>query len=111
MPSSTASNRTRRTVAASAVLAAVLAWTAAACHAGGGPENVFLVVNAASADSIAVANAYAALRGVPPINVLFLDWKGSRQSVDIAEFRRSILAPIKSSIDARRLAPQIDMVV
>ena len=91
--------------------AALLSWAGASCHAGGGPENVFLVVNAASGDSIAVGNAYAALRGVPPINVLFLDWKGSRQSVDIAEFRRSILTPIKSAIDARRLAPQIDMIV
>jgi len=78
---------------------------------GGGAENLFLVVNAASAESIAVANAYASLRGVPPINVLFLDWQGSRQNVGIAEFRRSILGPIKSAIEARRLAPQIDMVV
>lgn len=79
--------------------------------AGGGPENVFLVVNSTSADSLAVANAYAALRGIPPINVLFLAWNGSRQNVDIGEFRSSILAPIKSAIDARKLAPQIDSVV
>jgi hypothetical protein len=106
-------DRTRRTWSiATALLVGLLAigfQRSAEC--GGGAENLFLVVNAASADSMAVANAYAAVRGVPPINVLFLDWQGSRQNVDIAEFRKSILRPIKSAIEARRLAPQIDMVV
>ncbi|NDC54959.1 MAG: hypothetical protein EBZ74_11975, partial [Planctomycetia bacterium] len=77
---------------------------------GGGPENVFLVVNAASADSLAVANAYAALRGIPPINVLMLPWQGDREAVPIAAFRTDILRPILQAIDARKLAPQIDCI-
>ncbi len=95
--------------AAFAVLATLASPSLA--RAGGGPENVFLVVNARSADSLAVANAYAALRGIPPINVLMLPWQGSRDVVTIGSFRTDILQPILQAIDSRRLAPQIDYVV
>jgi hypothetical protein len=97
-------------VLAVVTLAAALAWSTAA-RAGGGPENVFLVVNAASPGSLAVANAYAALRGIPPINVLMLPWRGSREAVTISTFRTEILRPILQAIDSRRLSPQIDIVV
>ena len=80
-------------------------------RAGGGPENVFLVVNAASADSLTVANAYAALRGIPPINVLMLPWQGGTEAVPIASFRAELLRPILQAIDSRKLAPQIDYIV
>jgi hypothetical protein len=80
-------------------------------HAGGGPENVFLVVNSTSADSIAVANAYVEMRRIPPINVFSLAWAGSKEAVSISRFRDEILGPILRGIDARRLAPQIDMIV
>jgi hypothetical protein len=66
---------------------------------GGGPENVFLVVNSSSADSLAVANAFAALRGIPPINVLMLPWQGSVEGVPIATFRDELLRPILQAID------------
>lgn len=79
--------------------------------AGGGPENVFLVVNSTSANSIAVANAYVAARGVPPINVFMIAWAGSKEAVSIARFKDEILGPILRGIDARRLSPQIDMIV
>ena len=81
-----------------------------AVRAGGGPENVFLVVNAASVDSLTVANAYAALRGIPPINVLMLPWQGSIESVPIGTFREELLRPILQAIDSRKLAPQIDAI-
>ena len=91
-------------------LLVALAWTTGA-HAGGGPENLFLVVNASSPDSVAVANAYAALRGIPPINVLMLPWRESTESASIATFRSDLLDPVLQAIDGRRLAPQIDCVV
>lgn len=96
-------------VAVVAVLAALA--VPASARAGGGPENVFLVVNATSADSLAVANAYAALRGISPINVLMLPWPGSREAVAISTFRTDLLRPILQAIDARKLAPQIDCIV
>jgi uncharacterized protein (TIGR03790 family) len=85
-------------------------FTAAVARAGGGPENLFLVVNAASPDSVAVANAYASLRGIPPINVLMLPWRESLESVSIATFRSDLLDPVLQAIDGRRLAPQINCV-
>ncbi len=99
----------RRLFALFVAFCAVLVGDAAL--AGGGPENVFLVVNSTSADSIAVANAYVATRGVPPINVFTLPWAGSKEAVSISRFTDEILAPILRGIDARRLAPQIDMIV
>jgi hypothetical protein len=87
-----------------------VAWAAGA-RAGGGPENLFLVVNASSPDSVAVANAYAALRGIPPINVLMLPWQDSTESISIAAFRSDLLDPVLQAIDGRRLAPQIHCVV
>ncbi|MFM8496048.1 MAG: hypothetical protein ACKOEM_11080, partial [Planctomycetia bacterium] len=92
------------------MLGAALAW-APPIRAGGGPENVFLVVNAASPGSLTVANAYAALRGIPPINVLMLPWQGSRESVTISTFRTDLLRPILQAIDSRKLSPQIDCIV
>jgi hypothetical protein len=83
----------------------------AAVRAGGGPENVLLVVNASSPDSVAVANAWADLRAVPPINVLMLPWQGGTESMTLAEFRSELLLPVLRTIEARRLGPQIDMIV
>jgi hypothetical protein len=80
-------------------------------RAGGGPENLFLVVNPTSPDSLAVANAFATLRQVPPINVFMLPWSGGDESTTIGKFREEILMPILRGIDARRLSPQIDCIV
>ena len=79
--------------------------------AGGGPENLFLVVNSTSADSIAVANAFVASRGVPAINVFMLPWAGYKEATTLTRFRDEILARVLRGIDSRRLAPQIDMIV
>ena len=100
----------QRILVSAVVFVAALAWSTAA-RAGGGPENVFLVVNATSPGSLAVANAYASLRGIPPINVLMLPWKGSREAVTISTFRTDLLRPILQAIDSRKLSPQIDCVV
>lgn len=92
-----------------AVLAAGLA--AGSARAGGGPENVFLVVNPTSSESIAVANAFVAARGLPPLNVFMLPWAGDKNATTISRFREEILLPILRGIDSRRLSTQIDMVV
>ena len=89
---------------------AILA-TAATAWSGGGPENLFLVVNSASPESLAIANAYVTLREVPPINVLMLPWNGSREEIDVATFRTEILDPVLAAIEGRRLVPQIDAII
>ncbi len=81
------------------------------CQAGGGPENVFLVVNSRSWTSRAIANHYCELRSIPAANVLFLDWSGSVEKTDIATFRSQILQPIIDTINKRKLGDQIDYVV
>ncbi len=80
--------------------------------AGGGPENVFLVVNPQSPASLAIANHYIQLRQIPPGNVFYLPW--NPQQVDatvIATFRAAILSPIIDAIRQRRLMGQIDYIV
>ena len=88
--------------------------------AGGGPENVVLVVNSASAASQTVANQFIALRHIPPLNVVYLDWsdtaaKGKAdhfpQSVKLDQFREKILRPILQTITQRKLGDQVDYIV
>ena len=93
------------------VVALLVGAGAVPAAAGGGPENVFLVVNASSPASIEIGNAYIALRNIPPINVFMLPWEGSREAIPIAEFRDTLLSPILQAIDGRRLSSQIDHVV
>jgi len=91
----------------------LLAWvcTPLAARAGGGPENVLLVANPNSADSLEIANLYVALRKIPAANVFYLKWDPAKETTDIATFRQKILRPILKAIQTRRLSPQIDYVV
>jgi hypothetical protein len=93
-----------------AVLLAVLAGASSA-QAGGGPENVFLVVNAASWASQTVANHFIQLRQIPSANVLYIDWTGGFESVDADTMRGKILIPTLDMIEKRGLLGQIDYVV
>ena len=82
----------------------------------GGPENVLLVVNPRSPDSLCIANHYAALRHIPPNNLLLLDWDPKQENTDVNTFREKILLPVlraaKQPIPGRQiLGRQIDCVV
>jgi uncharacterized protein (TIGR03790 family) len=79
--------------------------------AGGGPENVLLVVNAASDDSKTIANHYIELRNIPAENVLYLNWTGSKGAIKGSTFRSRILMPVLDAIEERTLSAQIDYVV
>jgi len=85
--------------------------SAGVCLAGGGPENVLLVVNRRSADSLTIANHYVHLRRIPPCNVLTLEWDPAVGRTDVDTFRREILRPVLKAISDRGLAGQIDYVV
>ncbi len=93
------------------VSAVVLFGSAPLAFAGGGPENVFLVVNARSESSQTIANHYVAWRDIPDRNVLHLPWTGSRQRVSVVRFRTLILEPIRLAIRQRGLGRQIDYIV
>lgn len=84
--------------------------TAKKASAGGGPENLFLVINANSQNSMEVGNHYARLQNLPVSNVLHLPYEGDLESVSGDVFREQILKPIIEAINARGLAIQIDMI-
>jgi len=96
-----------------AILCTVVFCSASASQvqAGGGPENVLLVVNAHSEASLTVANHYCQLRHIPPGNVLQLDWEGSTDAVGIETFREKILGPALRAAAERDLGEQIDYVI
>ncbi|MBI3837606.1 MAG: TIGR03790 family protein [Planctomycetia bacterium] len=80
-------------------------------RAGGGPENVFVVVNAASWASQAVANHFIQLRQIPPVNVFYINWTGGFESIEGETLRKNILVPALDAIDKRGLLNQIDYIV
>lgn len=84
---------------------------ATAVRAGGGPENVLLLVNSNSDSSKTIANHYISWRQIPAQNVVYLDWKGSLGTVDGFSFRDKILWPTLLAIDNRHLTSQIDYIV
>ena len=93
-----------------AVLATALAGTSTA-RAGGGPENVFLVVNANSWASRSIANHFVQLRQMSPINVFYLNWTGGFESITGETFRTQILNPTLTAIERRGIGGQIDYIV
>lgn len=79
--------------------------------AGGGPENVALLVNSRSATSKQIANFYVSLRGIPDANVIYLDDVPDAESTDVETFREAILKPAIETLNARRMAARIDYLV
>ena len=84
--------------------------------AGGGPENVLLVVNSGSADSMTVANHYIRLRQIPAQNVLYLPAAGDKEKIgaevtDVDTFRRQILLPVLRAVQSRAATRRIDYVI
>jgi uncharacterized protein (TIGR03790 family) len=79
--------------------------------AGGGPENVFLIVNVNSDSSKAIANHYVALRKIPAANVFYVDWNGNLELGSGENVRNKILLPALQAIGARGLGGQIDYLI
>ncbi len=99
-----------RILVASLVIVAALSPVALA---GGGPENVAVVVNADSWASQAVANEFIHLRHIPPNNVIYLTLGPTADfgTVDVDFFRQKVLVPTLAAIKDRGLTPQIDYVI
>ena len=85
-------------------------WNAAASYAGLAPENVAVVVNADSLASVAVAEEYVKLRGIPASNVITLSKLSHVEQMPIDKFRDEILGPVLKTIEERGLSPQIDCI-
>ena len=61
--------------------------------AGGGPENLILIVNADSASSKLLANHYIHGRGIPKSNVIYLVDVPDREIIQWSQFKTQILEP------------------
>ena len=92
------------------LLCCLPAWTGTASFAGLAPENVAVVVNADSPASIAVADEYVKLRGIPTANVIALSKLSHIEQMPVDKFREEILGPVLKTIEERGLTPQIDCI-
>lgn len=112
-PAAAAGPGSWRRWAAWTLAAAAGVWSAAplSTNAGGGPENVVVVVNRDSWSSKAIANEFVRLRGIPPSNVVYLDAPPSLERIGVQAFREKILTPVLGAITKRGLADQTDYIV
>ena len=87
-----------------------LSWVSAA-WAGGGPENVAVVVNADSWASQTVANHYVQWRQIPPTNIVYVAGLTSFERIDVDTFREKILVPVFKTLYERNVLTHIDYIV
>jgi len=83
----------------------------ASAFAGGSGLNVVVVVNQSSSNSVELGNYYCEKRGVPPQNVLRVDWTGSRVDWTRSQFEATLRSPLNAMLAARQLTNQIDFVL
>jgi hypothetical protein len=92
--------------AANLAAAAGLALASAAL-AGGGPDNVLLIIDPSDSDALHIGNAYADARGLPEGNVLYMrPWAGSHQ-----EFVDTNLEALFGELERRGIAERIDYIL
>ncbi len=93
------------------VVAMLSGFFAQTCAAGGGPENLVLVVNADSAASKLIANHYIHGRKIPARNIVYINGIPDRERITLDEFRQQILIPVLRQLEERKLANSIDYIV
>ena len=96
---------------AAAVAGLILALPCPQLLGSSGPENVVVVVNANSQDSLALANHFIHLRDIPPQNVIYIDVDRDGEQVQLNYFRNRILKPVLETIEERKLADHIHYIV
>jgi hypothetical protein len=101
-------SRRLATLLLAAVAASVL--NCAIAVAGGGPQNVALLVNSNDPNSLAVANCYIELRQIPATNVVYIPWKGNDRGTSGLLFRDAIMKPALAELEQRGVLPQIDCI-
>jgi uncharacterized protein (TIGR03790 family) len=90
---------------------AVLILSAAGLFAGGSGLNVVVVVNQNSTNSVQLGNYYCEKRGVPPQNLLRLNWAGTNTTWNRSNFETNLLNPLVAMLSTRGLTNQVDYVV
>ncbi len=79
--------------------------------AGGSGLNVVVVVNENSTNSLQLGNYYCEQRGVPPQNVLRINWTGGNTNWTKAQFESVLRTPLNAMLASRQLTHQIDYVL
>ena len=79
--------------------------------AGGSGLNVAVVVNQSSPDSVELGNYYCEQRGVPPQNVLRINWTGGNTSWATSDFDTFLRTPFTMMLASRQLTNQIEVVL
>ncbi len=87
--------RTGKPARLTAILIACICLLPGRAFAGGGPENVLVVVNGDSPVSLLVANTYVEMREIPQEHVLWLHDIPYPDSISIDIFRTRIWKPIR----------------
>lgn len=83
---------------------------AAPARAVPGPATTAILANSNIPESIALAERYAAARGVPAVQVCALPLD-EVIDVDLAEFRSQVLAPLEACLDAAAVRGRIEAVL
>lgn len=102
-------------------LPAVLGLAAQSALAGGGGQNMLLLVNPTDENSLRIANAYAKMRAIPANNIVFLtdgvynpgtiDFMGQVEiNVSASTAMSTYIKPTADAIAARGLTSQIDYI-
>lgn len=95
--------------AATLLITCVAPWGPNA-NAGGGPQNVAVIVNPNDPDSLEVGNEYVRLRRIPPCNVIYIPWQKTARSASAADFKAKLLEPIFRELERRGLTAQINVI-
>jgi len=81
------------------------------CFAGGGPENVVVVVNDDSPSSKLIANHYVRSRKIPNRNVIHLTGIPDRETTNLSTFKTKILLPLLKQMELRKIRQSVDYIV
>jgi uncharacterized protein (TIGR03790 family) len=80
-------------------------------RAGESGLNTVVVVNQSSANSVALGNYYCERRGLPPQNLLRIQWNGGNVAWTRAQWEETLAAPLAAMLTNRGLDRQIDIVL
>lgn len=78
---------------------------------GGGPQNVLVVANENSRDSMDMARYYMDKRQIPSRNLVLVRAPRGEENMSAGDFEKRITKPILTYLDKSGLAPQIQFIV
>ena len=79
-------------------------------RAGGGPQNVLVVVNEQSADSLKLGQYYLEKRGIPERNLCRISVPPGVHNISLSDFEREIRQPIREYIAEHGLNRQVQYI-